>query len=895
MSFKKNTAVTGFAVGLTSSTDGSDITTGTPVGYYTLDGGTQTAIGDVTPVHEGNGLWTFGLTAAEMNGDIVGLTFTHTSAITAHFTIKTDTKITSELNDFNSATDAVATVTTLTNLPAITTGWLTATGIAASALDGKGNWNIGKTGYTLTQSFPANFAALGIAVDGDLSGNIDGNVVGSVASVVAAVETDTASRNASKADVSGLSTFDPAIDAVANVTLVDTTTNVTNLASGTAGISIQAVAFVNTAGGTATNLYTDTYALDGTTHDVAANAGATDFYYEFNIGGNGIPLAVEWEGYANSNGDSYIVEGYDYGATNYVQVGEITASNVTVSGVESFIYPGSLVGSGVDSGKVRFRIISTDGTNFSTDRVLLEYTISNAASGYVDGAVWFDSNASNTGTELDYDGTFSNPVSSEASARTIADGKSITSIQCTTGSTYTLDQSYDSFMFSGINHTIALNGQSFDRGSVVQGIITGNDDGSNPNFSTYDGALLGPNTLGQHALLNCFIGGTITLAEAGVHIWTNCVESATGAAGIDFGAALNASTVYISHYQNRLEIENMGQGTGTYVLKMSGFGEIDINANCVGGTITLSGSWEVTGDAAFISAGGVINYDDVAQGVIDTHGHLTDIKGTTFNASTDSLEAIRDRGDAAWLTGAGGAGLTAQETRDAMKLAPTVGAPAAGSVDQHLDDIELDTNDLQTNQGAWATATGFATAGDSMGLTAGAVDAILDEALAGHNVAGSLGKAIRQILEGTVSDESSVSDISATATSFVTALTETTDNHYKDTSLVFIGGALKGQSRPIFGYSGTTKTITLDEAFTEAPSDGDSFIIKTDHVHPISVISDYIDANSTQLAAMILEIAAVKAKTDQLAFTVANQVDSNAKSMNDTAITGAGTAGDPWT
>lgn len=99
MSFKKNTAVTGFPVHLISSTDGSDITTGTPVGYYLLDGGTQTAIGDVTPVHEGNGQWTFDLTSGEMNGDIIGLVFTHASAITAHFTIKTDTKIVSELND----------------------------------------------------------------------------------------------------------------------------------------------------------------------------------------------------------------------------------------------------------------------------------------------------------------------------------------------------------------------------------------------------------------------------------------------------------------------------------------------------------------------------------------------------------------------------------------------------------------------------------------------------------------------------------------------------------------------------------------------------------------------------------------------------------------------------
>lgn len=105
--FKKNTAVTGFLVHLVSASDGSDITTGTPVGYYTLDGGTQTAIGDVTPVHEGNGVWSFDLLAAEMNGDVVGLTFTHASAITQHFTIKPDTVLVSELNDAAAITDII--------------------------------------------------------------------------------------------------------------------------------------------------------------------------------------------------------------------------------------------------------------------------------------------------------------------------------------------------------------------------------------------------------------------------------------------------------------------------------------------------------------------------------------------------------------------------------------------------------------------------------------------------------------------------------------------------------------------------------------------------------------------------------------------------------------------
>ena len=100
--FKKNTAVTGFSFGLVSATDGSAITSGTVTGYYTLDGGAQGTVAG-TPVHEGNGQWSVNLTAAEMNGDIVGLLFTHTSAINASFTIKTDTKTVSELNDITTA------------------------------------------------------------------------------------------------------------------------------------------------------------------------------------------------------------------------------------------------------------------------------------------------------------------------------------------------------------------------------------------------------------------------------------------------------------------------------------------------------------------------------------------------------------------------------------------------------------------------------------------------------------------------------------------------------------------------------------------------------------------------------------------------------------------------
>lgn len=42
-------------------------------------------------------------------------------------------------------------------------------------------------------------------------------------------------------------------------------------------------------------------------------------------------------------------------------------------------------------------------------------------------------------------------------------------------------------------------------------------------------------------------------------------------------------------------------------------------------------------------------------------GHLEDMKGATFSETTDSLEAIRNRGDVAWLTGGGASGSNAVE------------------------------------------------------------------------------------------------------------------------------------------------------------------------------------------------------------------------------------------
>jgi hypothetical protein len=51
-------------------------------------------------------------------------------------------------------------------------GAITSGSVAASALNGKGDWNVGKTGYALTQTFPTNFSSMVISASGIVDSNV---------------------------------------------------------------------------------------------------------------------------------------------------------------------------------------------------------------------------------------------------------------------------------------------------------------------------------------------------------------------------------------------------------------------------------------------------------------------------------------------------------------------------------------------------------------------------------------------------------------------------------------------------------------------------------------------------------------------------------------------------
>ena len=147
--------------------------TGTIANTTNITAGTITTATTATnltnlPSIPANWITAAGITAAALNGKgdwMVSYT-QPTGFLAATFPTGT------VANTTNITAGTIATATNLTNLPSIPANWITAAGITAAAMNGKGDWNIGKTGYSLTQTFPTNFSASVITVGGIVSANV---------------------------------------------------------------------------------------------------------------------------------------------------------------------------------------------------------------------------------------------------------------------------------------------------------------------------------------------------------------------------------------------------------------------------------------------------------------------------------------------------------------------------------------------------------------------------------------------------------------------------------------------------------------------------------------------------------------------------------------------------
>ena len=169
----------------------------------------------------------------------------------------------------------------------------------------------------------------------------------------------------------------------------------------------------------------------------------------------------------------------------------------------------------------------------------------------------------------------------------------------------------------------------------------------------YKGALLiatGGTGAGQGKLITGYVGSTKVATVDGTWPVTPDNTTTYAALGSNFSVGLYNTVVtnldaQTSALATQTSVDDVYSDTQSVVAKLPG-------RAFLAGTDNVSGSIQ-SDDVASIQSGlaSQTSVDDIPTNS-EFSTALADIKGATFDTSTDSLEALRNRGDAAWVTGA---------------------------------------------------------------------------------------------------------------------------------------------------------------------------------------------------------------------------------------------------
>lgn len=244
----------------------------------------------------------------------------------------------------------------------------------------------------------------------------------------------------------------------------------------------------------------------------------------------------------------------------------------------------------------------------------------------------------------------------------------------------------------------------------------------------------------------------------------------------------------------------------------------------------------VTGHGAVSAAGLLLR---VLGGAISTRSNnatLNSLLGVTDAVGVDlpeqvntELETVQAHGAGSWQSATP---LTSQQVRDAMKLAPTGGAPAAESVDEHLDDILGDTSAIQSlvslnldaTVSSRATPAQVQTALTAQGYTSARallLDNLSNLDILISNVLSKAQETLDRLNELNVAKETTASSGSST-TEIRTSLTEA-DGFYNNMLVVVINSAGVA-ARNIDNHTQLNGALTV-VALPFTPVSGDKVII----------------------------------------------------------------------
>lgn len=246
-------------------------------------------------------------------------------------------------------------------------------------------------------------------------------------------------------------------------------------------------------------------------------------------------------------------------------------------------------------------------------------------------SVHINTAASNTGTVVGTDGTFDNPVSTLAAARTIAATIGVRRFELDIVSSITLDQAYTDFEFVG--GSVALNNQdvqfcSFRGTQIVSGQFGINTLG----VYAYDVQFFNPvHPVGE--FYRCRFNGPVSLIGGGVpYFFVDC-RAFDETSFPSFDLLLNPFSldyeIEFRNWKGPLRLQNSNRG-GNFIT-IDGDCRVIVDASCTAGTLTLRG-----------------NVDLVNNGTMTIIDERTPILVDERLTST--------HGSGTWTTGTGGGG-----------------------------------------------------------------------------------------------------------------------------------------------------------------------------------------------------------------------------------------------
>jgi hypothetical protein len=300
--------------------------------------------------------------------------------------------------------------------------------------------------------------------------------------------------------------------------------------------------------------------------------------------------------------------------------------------------------------------------------------------------VYYNDAAANTATVNGVDGTWSNPVSTIAAVKTIADSLGVKRIYLVNNSSATLGAAMPDYEFVGIGEMMAnmvnFGTRDVDNSAFYNLLLTGAQGGTGRCHA--EGCVLSAITGMEITSCGCLLAaGTLTLRnDCAFDRWWSAVAG-SGAPIIDINSVANVN-LYMRHGSGGVQINN---AVATTIMSLETDGQLIVDASCTDLTVVPRGnlSWTDNGTGTSVNLDAAINRTGI-NAEVDSALNTAIPGGPVSDSVNQRLKAIDVLTEAS-----GGGDLAAINTNAARLTAARAGALTdwidGGRLDLLLDEI----------------------------------------------------------------------------------------------------------------------------------------------------------------------------------------------------------------